>query len=370
MNKVMKTILTVDDTPVNIDIVKAILSAEYTVKAATSGEMALKIIEADIPDLILLDIIMPDMDGYEVCQRLKTKEATRHIPVIFLTGKTHEEDEAKGLQMGAIDYITKPISPGILSARVRTHLALFDANRTLTEKNYELMEAARMKEDVEHIMRHDLKSPLNAISGFPQLLLMDDNLTDKQREMIKHIETAGLGMLNMIDMSLNILKMEYGTYEPLQENVDVLAVVREAQFEHSGAADRKSIQVAIEVDGRPFGQGDAVQTTSEKAPLHCVLGNLIKNAIEAAPQDGSVTISISTDTPLSITVENDGEVPAAIRDRFFDKFVTLGKVSGTGLGTYSAKLITEALGGSIALDTTTPGRTKICAMLPHGRNQA
>ncbi|HKJ21427.1 MAG TPA: response regulator, partial [Woeseiaceae bacterium] len=118
------TILAVDDTPENLDVVRGLLSDEYIVKAATSGAMALKIIEKQKPDLVLLDIMMPGMDGYEVCQHLKDNDETRDIPVIFLTAMEQTTDEAQGFELGAADYITKPVNPPILKARVRTHLAL------------------------------------------------------------------------------------------------------------------------------------------------------------------------------------------------------------------------------------------------------
>ncbi len=119
------TILVVDDTPANLSLMTGLLKDEYKVKAATNGEKALKIAETQPqPDLILLDIMMPEMDGYEVCQRLQANPATRRIPIIFLTAKTAVEDEQHGLEVGAVDYITKPISPPIVLARVKTHLTL------------------------------------------------------------------------------------------------------------------------------------------------------------------------------------------------------------------------------------------------------
>ena len=117
-------ILAVDDTPENLDVVKGILATDYTVKAAINGKMALKIAEKQPPDLILLDIIMPEMDGYEVCKQLKSNPLTREIPVIFLTAKDQTTDESKGFELGAADYMLKPVNPPILEARVRTHIAL------------------------------------------------------------------------------------------------------------------------------------------------------------------------------------------------------------------------------------------------------
>lgn len=130
-----QTILVVDDTPENIDVITGLLSEEYRVKAAMNGEKALKIVDSDPKiDLILLDIMMPGMDGFAVCKRLKENPLTKGIPVIFLTAKGDVEAETTGFQLGAVDYITKPISLPIVRARVKTHLALHDQNMALESK--------------------------------------------------------------------------------------------------------------------------------------------------------------------------------------------------------------------------------------------
>lgn len=134
-----RTILAVDDTLANIDVVKGVLSQDYLVQAALNGKIALKIIEKHKPDLILLDIMMPDMDGYEVCQILKSQAHTKDIPIIFLTAKSLEQDEAKGLSLGAVDYITKPISPPILKERVKNHL-IIQASKEMLAKQNEVLE--------------------------------------------------------------------------------------------------------------------------------------------------------------------------------------------------------------------------------------
>ena len=127
-----RTILVVDDTPENIDVLTGILRPYYKVKAALNGAVALKIANSNNkPHLILRDIMMPDMDGYEVCRQLKANAATAKIPVIFITAKNEVEDEQAGLNLGAVDYITKPISPPIVIARIKTHLALYDQSRHL-----------------------------------------------------------------------------------------------------------------------------------------------------------------------------------------------------------------------------------------------
>jgi putative two-component system response regulator len=137
------TILVVDDTPSNITVLTEILRGDYRILAAINGEQALKIARGDSPpDLILLDVMMPGMSGHEVCQRLKGESRTRKIPVIFVTAMNQVEDEAQGFALGAVDYITKPVSPPIVKARVKTHLALYDQNcvleRMVRERTAEL----------------------------------------------------------------------------------------------------------------------------------------------------------------------------------------------------------------------------------------
>ncbi|MBF0562882.1 MAG: response regulator, partial [Alphaproteobacteria bacterium] len=144
------TVLVVDDTPDNLSLMSGLLKGDYKVKGANNGEKALKIAAADTPpDLILLDIMMPGMDGYEVCQHLKTNPATMNIPVIFLTANAEVADEKKGLELGAVDYITKPISPPIVMARVKTHLMIKASADFLRDKNdYLELEVAKRTGEV------------------------------------------------------------------------------------------------------------------------------------------------------------------------------------------------------------------------------
>ena len=150
------TILTVDDTPANIDVVKGVLSNKYFVQAAVNGKMALKILEKKKPDLILLDIMMPEMDGYEVCKRIKADASARDIPIIFLTAKAEVEDETKGLALGAVDYITKPISPPILKARVKTQLQIKKQQDDLKEA-YTIIESQKKRMQAELNAGNDIQ---------------------------------------------------------------------------------------------------------------------------------------------------------------------------------------------------------------------
>jgi sigma-B regulation protein RsbU (phosphoserine phosphatase) len=150
---VKPVVLAVDDTPENLDVVKGILVPEYKVKVVTNGVAALKIVEKQPPDIILLDIMMPDMDGYEVCRRLKANPASAEIPVIFLTAKDQTADEAEGFAMGAADYIHKPVNPPILRARVKTHVALKKSFDALHEMSEALAIAKKRMEDELNVGR-------------------------------------------------------------------------------------------------------------------------------------------------------------------------------------------------------------------------
>jgi CheY-like chemotaxis protein len=164
VNETRPQILIVDDEPLNINILVDVLAGEWRTLVATSGEQALRRCQATPPpDLILLDVMMPEMDGYEVCRRLASDPATSGIPVIFVTAMAESAQEMKGFELGAVDYITKPISPEIVCARVRAHVDLAMARRTLRDQNIQLQEAMQRAADMENMMRHDLKGSLSVV---------------------------------------------------------------------------------------------------------------------------------------------------------------------------------------------------------------
>ena len=158
-----KTVLLVDDAPENIQVVNSILKDIYKIRIATNGPKALNLAKADpLPDLVLLDVMMPGMDGYEVCQRLKSDPATREIPVIFLTGQTEVADETRGFEVGAVDYIHKPFSPAVVKARVQTHLVLRGIREQLAEQ---LLTIQKELETARQIQMSILPSEIPKIDG-------------------------------------------------------------------------------------------------------------------------------------------------------------------------------------------------------------
>jgi DNA-binding response OmpR family regulator len=357
-------ILIVDDNPENIKVLGTILSKKnYRLMVAQNGVQALKAVSVIMPDLILLDIMMPEMDGYQLCEELKKQERTRDIPIIFLTAASDQEHELKGLKLGAVDYIHKPFSIPIVEARVSTHLEVIQSRKALQEKNAALEEMAKLRDEIDKITQHDLKVPLNAIIGFPQLLLMDSNLTEEQRELLNHVVRAGYEMLGMINMSLDLFKMETGRYQYEPQNFDMTLLLQAVIKDLQPLAHSHAVEVVVFIEDKIFTDQEFI-VEAEKILCHSLFANLLKNAIEASPREATVkfTLQHRVEEDL-IAVTNVGTVPESIREHFFDKYVTAGKKQGSGIGTYSAKLMTQVQHGRIKM-TTNAKETTVTVYLP------
>ncbi len=359
-------IMVVDDIAANIDLLVEILGDDFDVRAALDGPSALEDILEDLPDLLLLDIMMPGMDGYEVCRRLKADERTRDMPVIFVTAKGEIEDEVKGFESGAVDYIAKPVSAPIVKARVVTHLALEQARQALKDRNRILKENVRLREEVDRISRHDLKTPLNSIISLPRILMADSRTPQEHMDTLKNIEQSGYTMLNMINRSLDLVKMENHTYGLTPEAVDMHGVVRKIISDLDGAAGEKYCRFIIRINGKAPGKTEPFIMSGESLLCYSMAANLIKNALEACPghSDVGIDMAVSNDKMALFTVRNQGMVPESIRKNFFEKYATAGKEGGSGLGTYSARLMALTMGGAINMTTHPDEGTRIEVRLP------
>ncbi|NGZ06134.1 MAG: response regulator [Magnetococcales bacterium] len=358
-------ILLVDDEPTNLKLLREVLRHDYALVFARNAEEMLQH-AAEGPDLILLDVMMPAMDGYEACARLKANPVTRDIPVIFVTARVEIEDEVRGLEVGAVDYLTKPIQGAIVRARVRNHLQLRQARRIIERQNEELRTAARLRDDVEQIVRHDLKGPLNAIIGMPGALIADWKLDEERAHSLQIIEDAGFRMLEMINRSLDLYKMERGSYSVQAQPVDLLLVLRRIHSELHRMIHTKRLQLEIRVTGEPIVEGETFLVLGEELLCHSMLSNLLKNGVEASPRGSRLQVELDSlpSGMARIRVGNQGSVPETIRDTFFHKYITSGKSQGVGLGTYSAWLIATTLGGAIRLNCSQEGETTIEIDLP------
>ncbi|NTV13895.1 MAG: response regulator [Desulfobulbaceae bacterium] len=356
------TILVVDDTPDNLALISNLLKDDYRVKIATGGEKALDIAASDTPpDLILLDIMMSGMDGYEVCRRLKRNPKTMNIPVIFLTAKTEVEDEQKGLELGAVDYLTKPVSPPIVMARVKNHLALKAMADFLNEKNLELESAKSLAEKANlakssflSSMSHELRSPLNAILGFAQLMESETPPpTPSQMESIEQILQAGWHLLALINDILDLAKVESGQIPMLRESVSLPEVMLECQNMTEPQAQQRGIRMYFpQVALTCFVMADRTRVKQ-------VLINLLSNAIKYNTKEGTVAVTCTESGPecIRVSVRDTGAgLPPEQLAQLFQPFNRLGQEAGneegTGIGLMVAKRLVELMGGTIGVEST------------------
>lgn len=228
-------------------------------------------------------------------------------------------------------------------------------------------QAESLREDMDRIARHDLKTPLTGIIGVPQLLQSDDNLTDLQRDLLKDVRESGLRMLRMVNLSLDLYKIESGLYEVCPQPVNLGALLQDILRESRSLLESTEVSVEISHDGGPYDETTPCLAWGEELLCYSMLANIVRNAIEASAQGGVVRIAYSGgngDNVVSIAVHNEGVVPEGIRDNFFDKYVTSGKLHGTGLGTYSARIMAEVQGGKIAMRSSQTEGTTITITLP------
>ncbi len=364
MEPVKQQILVVDDNLKNIQVIGPLLrDAGYQVSVAMSAAKGLASIKVKRPNLIISDLRMPEMDGFEFCIVLKEDIDTKDIPLIFLTASDDWEDETRGLSLGAVDFIYKPINPPILLARVKTHLKLQQALHEIQKRNLLLEENAVLRDDVERMSRHDLKSPLHGIISAPELLRLDNNLTGDQLEMLQIIEDSAYRMLGMINSSLDLYKMEVGSYRLKSVPVSILSILNKVYVSLHIVVAANKVKLSDPVFIGCSEEDSFVM--GEELLLFSLFSNLIKNGIEASFIDTEVSVSLTKKfDDIVIKITNSGEVPEQIRHIFFEKYSTSGKSDGTGLGTYSAMLITRTLKGDIELDCSVPGETSICVYLP------
>jgi CheY-like chemotaxis protein len=358
------TILVVDDTADNLLLISHLFNDVYRVRIAHNGEKALHICQSnDPPDLVLLDIMMPDMDGFEVARLMREHPTSCSIPIIFITAMTGEVERHRGMELGAVDFVTKPIDPDALKLRIRNFMRYVELHKQL-QANYDgMLELARLREQVENITRHDMKGPLAGVIGLVQALAQDSSLNADQIGQLRMAEDTALQVLDMINLSSELFKIETGRFILDAQPVKIGDILKHIVEISQTTFAEKHLIISFDTDV-PTGE-ELPQALGDAMFCYSLFQNLIKNACEAAPENSLVSVTLNNETPLNIVIQNRGAVPAEIRDRFFGKFVTHGKQGGTGLGAYSAKMLTEAQNGTIALDVFDAGKqTTITVTLP------
>lgn len=336
------TILIVDDQPVNLGVLyDALQSAGYSVRVANSGEAALESVRRAPPDMIVLDVLMPGLDGFETCRRLKASPAMRDVPVIFMTALTEPMDEIAGLQLGAVDYITKPIQVEIVLARIKTHLTLRQLQQTLQRQNAELDAYARM-------VAHDLKSPLTTVMISVSFLLSQAATIDKadSASHLEAIHSAGRRAITTVDELLLLagVRQAYVASEPL----DMTMIVDQAQARLASLIEEYG-GVLMLPETWPVARGHAPW-------IELVWANYLSNGLKYGGQPPYLQ--------LGADHQPDGMVRFWVRDNglglspeaqamVFTEWTRLQPkcANGHGLGLSIVRQIVEKLGGTVGVES-------------------
>ena len=360
-----QTVMIVDDTPANIEILSESLGDESELFFATSGADALELIRADKPDLILLDIMMPGMDGYQLCGILKGDPSTRDIPVIFVTAMIGEEEEIKGLELGAIDYLTKPISPHIVRARVKNHLEL-KRYRDLLET---LANAAdRAKKEFLRSVSHELRTPLTPIIGMTDLVL-DTEEDDNKRKYLTMVQKSALRLLGIVEDLIETSRLEGEGIAPDNSPFLLRAFLDAVVMEAKALAGGKGLEFRSFLDPA---LPEAV--VSDQGMLHKVLTMLLNNAVKFTPA-GEVALEVrqlevAGEPMLQISVSDTGiGIEKGDLEKIFSDFTQSdGSITrsfpGLGLGLTLARRMTELMDGSIWAESAPGGGSLFQVQVP------
>jgi signal transduction histidine kinase len=376
-------ILVVDDTPQNLALMRDLLDSEYIVKLAPSGERALKIAQEQPLDLILLDIMMPDIDGYEVCRRLKASPLTADVPVIFFTAKTETQDEQTGFALGAADYITKPISPPILLARVKVHLLFKQARDALERRNREdkqrfdvalaqQVELSQMKSTFLSMTSHEFRTPLTSILVSQSLLrnYCDRLPVGERNGLLDSIESAVKRMVLMLDQVLTIGRSDAQllSFNPKPMNLLSLCcqLRDEAMASHIFSPNKGKTEAArVALDA----ELDDKDVVADEKLLRHILGNLLSNAVKYSPGNAEAFFKVRRDGyGVRFEVRDQGiGIPIEDLPRLFGDFhraSNVGNIPGAGLGLAIVKRAVESHGGNISVSSQPGDGTCFTVTIP------
>ena len=354
----MANILIVDDDAHNIRLLQKILVHErYTVSLATNGVEALEAVGREVPDLILLDVMMPGLDGFQVTQRLRAEERYKNLPIIVVSAKVQTRDITYGLDAGANDYITKPINVDELLARVRTQLRLKEAQDKLTRANEELLRLSELKGRLVAVVSHELRTPLTSIRSALELVIKraadagGGTLTQLLEISIRNTDR----LIRLVNDVLDFARLEQGGPHFQLKPFALGGLVSRAVDEVTALGEPHQIRVRIEIsDDLPMALGDIDR-------LHQVVINLLSNAIKFSPTGSDVVISaLECEAGLRVLVRDQGRgIAAADLPRLFQPFQQVGLPvhklgGGTGLGLVISREIVERHGGHLEVEST-PG---------------
>ncbi len=340
-------ILVVDDTPANLQLLVSLLKAHgHRARPVTSGLLALQAAHASPPDLVLLDITMPDLDGYEVCRRFKADPVLRDIPVLFISAMNDTLDKVRAFQAGGVDYVTKPFQAEEVEARVRTHLELCRQRHTLQANFVKLQELERLRDSLTHMIVHDMRSPLAVLQM--TLDMLADDVVGQDASTVELLRNARGSLTVLSEMAaqmLDISRIEAGQMTLSLQPVNLVDLARGALAAWEPLLGSRQVQVVASAP---------VPVTCDPAIVRRVIGNLLGNALKFSAEDGVVRLVVDeVDGLPRVAVSDAGPgIAPEFHQKIFEKF---GQVAGakqrlgTGLGLTFCKLSIEAHGGRIGL---------------------
>ncbi len=342
MTNTKATILIVEDEKIYIDMLAGILPDKYSVAIAKSGEQALKRLQSvNLPDLILLDVMMPDMDGFEVCNNLKKNPDTKDIPIIFLTAKNDPEDIIKGFEVGGVDYVLKPFNSSELLRRISTHIELQHNRRMLMKRN-------EIQSELLHVISHDLANSLGTILGFSKCT---QTKPDESSRLIPHIISNAENALEILKLSKMLLVAEEKQLDTAPVNLKSI-LDQSARFIHT-RLEEKNILLNITVPEH------TIVIAEEVSLINSVLINLLSNAIKFSHPESAIKIYSHQDETdkVKVTISDSGiGMPPELVNDLFDLSRCISRPGtegeeGTGFGMPLVKKFMNKYEGDIVVSS-------------------
>ncbi|MDH5752134.1 MAG: hybrid sensor histidine kinase/response regulator [Deltaproteobacteria bacterium] len=342
----MATILVIDDSRVNARILTDILKMEHDVISTTSGRQGFEMAQQVQPSLILLDVDMPEMNGYQVIGLLKSDPATRDIPVIFITAREKEDDETRGLESGAIDYLTKPVSPPIVRARVHNHLELKN------QRDY-LANLSEMKSKLFTILAHDLKNPFTTLIGMTEMMVeMGDSLTrEEMLDLSMRLNDSSKRVFSLLENLLEWLRIQMDNSEPDLGPVNIASAMQRTLSLVGQQAREKELELIVTAPPE-------LNALADENMIDMIFRNLAGNAIKFSRPGGRITLGARQEEPgIRVSVADNG---VGMSDNMRGRLFRLGKENttpgtkgekGTGLGLVLCQDMARRLGATLEVES-------------------